>query len=259
MRTNMETMRKIVTASAMMASAGIALGQSATVVITSDAPGNVVAPGGTATITVSAEFLGGGPGLFGPAGLFGFGGDAVIEGAGTGANPVLNGDLTFGMTLGSTTANGISRIGAGRGEAPALVGPSAALFSFVVDVPADSAPGSTIQIAYDGAVVLDTDGTLMVFSNDGGANPLAITGLTLEVGIPSNGCNPADLSDTPPGSGTFGQLDGNDISAFVSGFLANEDLSDVSDTPPGSGTFGQFDGNDISAFVSAFLAGCPGA
>lgn len=34
-------------------------------------------------------------------------------------------------------------------------------------------------------------------------------------------------------------------------------LADLSDTPPGSGVFGQLDGNDISAFVASFLNGCP--
>ena len=83
---------------------------------------------------------------------------------------------------------------------------------------------------------------------------------TFTIGEPDTGpvgCNLADISDTPPGSGTFDQLDGNDISAFVSGFIGQDPIADISDTPPGSGTFGQFDGNDISAFVSEFIAGCP--
>lgn len=81
--------------------------------------------------------------------------------------------------------------------------------------------------------------------------------ITVTATLVSGACNVADLSRTPPVAGEFGSLDGNDIAAFVSGFIAGEDFADLSDTPPGSGAFGTFDGNDIAAFVSAFLAGCP--
>lgn len=63
----------------------------------------------------------------------------------------------------------------------------------------------------------------------------------------------ADLSPTPPTGGAFGTLDGNDISAFVSSFIAASPLADLSQTPPVGGVFGTFDGNDISAFVSSFV------
>lgn len=76
------------------------------------------------------------------------------------------------------------------------------------------------------------------------------------VGLGGPGCNLADVSDTPPGSGNYGQLDGNDIGLFVRAFLGGGPLADLSDTPAGSGEFGQFDGGDIGLFVSQFLAGC---
>lgn len=80
----------------------------------------------------------------------------------------------------------------------------------------------------------------------------------IEDGFVIGGCdNPTDISDTPPGSGVFGQLDGNDIGAFITGFLSQHPIADFSDTPPGSGIVGQFDGNDIGAFIAGFVAGCP--
>lgn len=78
--------------------------------------------------------------------------------------------------------------------------------------------------------------------------------LTLTLVTPK--CNPADLADTPAGSGVYGQLDGGDIGHFIQAFITGHRDADLADTPPGSGSYGQLDGNDIGAFISAFLAGC---
>ncbi len=59
------------------------------------------------------------------------------------------------------------------------------------------------------------------------------------------GCNVADI--TAP----FGVLDLADISAFVSGFTAQDPVADIAEP------FGVWDLADISAFVGAFLEGCP--
>jgi beta-glucanase (GH16 family) len=56
---------------------------------------------------------------------------------------------------------------------------------------------------------------------------------------------PADLA--PP----FGVLDLADITAFTSGFLAQDPSVDLAEP------FGVFDLSDISAFTTSFLAGCP--
>lgn len=69
-------------------------------------------------------------------------------------------------------------------------------------------------------------------------------------------CAMSDLSPTPVGSTVYGQLDGNDIRAFIDSFLAGRPMSDLSSTPPGGPRYGQHDGNDIGAFVSGFLTGC---
>jgi hypothetical protein len=65
------------------------------------------------------------------------------------------------------------------------------------------------------------------------------------VGEPDPGCNDADLAEP------FGVLDLADISAFVTGFLAQDPIADLA--PPA----GVWDLADVTAFVTAFQAGCP--
>ena len=59
------------------------------------------------------------------------------------------------------------------------------------------------------------------------------------------GCNPADLAEP------FGTLDLADIAAFVTAFVAGDQLADLAEP------FGTFDLADITAFVTGFTAGCP--
>jgi hypothetical protein len=67
--------------------------------------------------------------------------------------------------------------------------------------------------------------------------------IRLEItGSPS--CNAADLAEP------FGLLDLADITAFISGFIAQDPASDIDGN-------GLFDLADITAFVTAFTAGCP--
>lgn len=77
------------------------------------------------------------------------------------------------------------------------------------------------------------------------------------VGANAQPCNAADLSDSPIGSGVFGQHDGQDISMFILAFIAGIPPADLSRTPPANGVFGTYDGNDIGEFVTVFLNGCP--
>lgn len=48
-----------------------------------------------------------------------------------------------------------------------------------------------------------------------------------------------------------GRLDGNDITTFISAFIAGQAAADLADT------YNSWDGNDITTYVTSFLGGCP--
>ena len=93
----------------------IALAQSAEVAISVDNMNP--APGDTVNVTVSAVFdtAGAGAGVFGNAGLYGFGGDVDGTGtaAATSAGNTINALLTSGATTGTNSGASAERVGAG--------------------------------------------------------------------------------------------------------------------------------------------------
>ena len=225
-------------------SASTAAAQTASVSVSSDAVNDEVTPGQLVTVSVDATYTSAGMGIFGTAGLFGFGGDAVATGNGTASSPLTNASLTFGVAPGAANGAGVDRIGAGTGLSPALTGGADNLFTYTLEVPGDAADGDMITIAYSGAVILDGNDTLITFSTNPGPNQntLTVTDLTLTVGA-AGGCNAADLN-------ADNNLDFNDINLFVSAFLGNTSDADLN-------MDGNYDFNDINLFVSAFLGGCP--
>lgn len=102
-----------------------------------------------------------------------------------------------------------------------------------------------------GALVVDVgaSGTIDLKAGD----PISIEGFSLptasdtlvRIEIVPTGCNDADIA--PP----FSLLDLGDINAFITAFLAQDDLADTA--PP----FGVIDLGDVDQFIGDFLGGCP--
>jgi hypothetical protein len=230
------------------AAAALASAQSAAVSL--NASSMSVAPGGSITVTLSVDpdTGGAGSGVFGPAGLYGFGGDVNLGGdraadvSASGA--AILADLPSGDTVSTNAAPAAVRAGAGRGLDDALPAVMTDLLSFSLDVDAGAQNG-TFTVDFDGAVVLVEGDALVTYSTDPGANQSTLGASTLTVTIGQQGCNAADLA--PP----FGVLDLGDVDAFIPAFLASDGDADLA--PP----FGVVDLADIDAFILAFLGGCP--
>lgn len=79
---------------------------------------------------------------------------------------------------------------------------------------------------------------------EAGVDAIAVTTRTCETDQPTP-CNDADLSDP------LGQLDIDDVLAFLDGFANSNPLADL--TAPA----GVYDIDDVLAFLDAFAAGCP--
>lgn len=224
-----------------------AAAQSATLAL--EAPATSVAPGGSVTVTATVTFDTGSasPGVFGSAGLYGFGGDVSASGSASGnvagSTPAVSGQFTFGTVANVSAAPGVVRAAAGRGLAGGLSGGQTAVFSF--DLAADVAASGEVTLDYAGAVVLVLDDSLVTFSTNPGPNQssLTVTPLTLTVG--SAGCSDADTVEP------FGTLDIDDVLAFLNGFATQDPVADIA--PP----TGVFDIDDVLAFLNAFAAGCP--
>ena len=236
---------RFVAVSCVSACTIVASAQSASVglVASNDQP----APGETVTLTLSSDFTlnGAGPGVFGDAGLYGFGGTVVASGSATASVPVVNADLGFGLTSSAPSSGPLVRAAAGRGLDGGLASSPVDLMTFDVTIASDAAAGSSVTITFDGAVVLALDSALVTYATDPGPNqqPLAPASVTLT--ITGGGCNDADIAEP------FGVLDLADISAFVGGFTSMDPIADIAEP------FGVFDLSDISAFVGSFTGGCP--
>lgn len=230
----------------LAASAGLAAGQSASVSL--NASSLTVAPGDSITVTLSAnpDVGGAGSGVFGPAGLYGFGGEIVLGGDRAADVSASGASILADLPSGDTVMSGSSpavRAGAGRGLDDALPAMVTDLLSFSLDID-PAATAGTFTVAYEGAVVLVQNDALETYATDPGANQntLGATALTVTIG---GGCNPADLA--PP----FGILDLGDVDLFIPAFLSADPSADLA--PP----VGVVDLGDVDAFIAAFLGGCP--
>jgi len=225
------------------AAASVASAQSATVSIDVQ---NTAAPGETVPVTVVADFsvAGQGDGIFGMAGLYGFGGSVVATGNGTASGNTVDSAFPSLVTTGSNTGASAELVGGGTGTSAAVMASPQALFTYDIAVPGDAADGDTIDLTYEGAVVLDVNGTLETFrtDNDGTQNDLTVNGATITVG--DGPCVPADLAEP------FGLLDGADVNAFITAFGGGAAAADLNDD-------GVVDGADVNGFITQFGAGCP--
>ncbi len=181
-------MKQITTAAAAAFLCSSAAGQSASVSMS--APASTVAPGETLTITVEAQFDAAGAlaGVFGAAGLFGFGGDIAASGTiattSSASTLVVDAQLDFAPVAQLLTDPGRYALGAGgRGFDGGLAGPSRSLMTFDVTIDPAANGGDTLELSYEGAVVLVLGDELVTYSTDPGLNQqtLTTTGLTLTV------------------------------------------------------------------------------
>jgi hypothetical protein len=128
------------------------------------------------------------------------------------------------------------------------IGPGTVTFGsgFAADLDcgdADPCFGCYGEIEFEGTVEGRSFAGGAVGGNDSGAIHVEAAFFRFEIaGAP--GCNPADLAEP------WGLLDLDDVTAFVTAFMAQDPLADLD----GSGVF---DLADIVAFVEAFMAGCP--
>ncbi len=241
--------RTTIALATLLAAGAAANAQSASVSVSASSAN--VAPGGSVTITVSADWDAAGamPGIFGDAGFYGFGGNVVVSGdaaaSASASSPMINADLTSGATSSVNPAPAVARAAAGRGLLGGVSTDPIDVLTLTLNIDSGATLGDTVTVDYAGAVVLNLGDSLVTYSTDPGANQqtLSTSSVTLTVG--QGGCNAADLS-APFGSLTFA-----DISAFLSAFTSMSPAADLA-APFGSYTFA-----DISAFLGAFSAGCP--
>ena len=217
--------------------------QSASVRVESSAPS--AAPGATVTISVIADFDTGGAagGVFGSAGLYGFGGDSALSGSAasgaSSANQDVNDMLTFGET--SSVTAGDVRAAGGRGFDGGLGGSSATLLTYDLTLAGDASGDVTVD--YDGAVVLVQGDALVTYSTNPGANQqsLSVTPVTISV-----------AAGQPCGDQNGdGQFNGADFNAWLANFAGGNSLADVNGD-------GVLNGADFNAWLSAFAAGNAG-
>ncbi|USN99535.1 MAG: hypothetical protein H6810_02360 [Phycisphaeraceae bacterium] len=236
------------TVALLTALAGTAAAQSASVTVFSSAA--TVAPGGTVSITLAVDFDtgGAGGGLFGAAGLYGFGGNMTVAGDGSadvgGSNIAVDAQLAFGQTAATPGGGVLVRAGGGRGFDGGLSGSPKDVLTFDLTADAGATAGTSVTIDFDGAVVLVEGSDLVTYATVPGLNQATLPTTSVTITIGSAGCNAADIS------APYGLLDLADINTFISGFLTQDPVSDIDGN-------GLHDLADINLFISAFLAGCP--
>ncbi|MEM1184685.1 MAG: GC-type dockerin domain-anchored protein [Planctomycetota bacterium] len=242
-------MTRTTAALAIAALAGVASAQSASVSFGASA--TTAAPGDTITVTLSVDpdTGGAGSGVFGPAGLYGFGGDVVLSGDAAGdvtsSSPAILAALASGATTSTAATPNVVRAGAGRGLDDALPAQITDLLSFDLTIDAGAADGQTFDIGFDGAIVLVENDSLETYATVPGINQNMLTASALTVTIGSGGCNAADIADPA------GILDLSDIDAFIAAFLTSDSAADI------AAPFGVVDLSDIDTFIALFFAGCP--
>ena len=247
-QTKRVTMKKNICLVAISSVASFAFAQSATVTLNPSATS--VAAGGTVTVVASVlpDTGSAGSGVFGPAGLYGFGGEIRVSGERaaevSGVSASIVADLPSGDTVATNVGDAVVRAGAGRGLSDALPAVATDLLSFEIAVANDAADGDFV-LDLDGVVVLVENDALVSYATDPGMNQsiLAVSSVTITIG--QAGCNGADVAEP------FGVLDLGDVDGFIAAFLAGGDAADI------AAPFGVIDLADIDSFIASFLAGCP--
>ncbi|MEM1329784.1 MAG: GC-type dockerin domain-anchored protein [Planctomycetota bacterium] len=253
----------------LVALAGTASAQSASLSLTANT--TTAAPGDTITVSLVVDYDIGaaGSGVFGSAGLFGFGGEVSADSGDVSASTAsVSGALTSGVTA-DTSGSALVRAAAGRTLIDGgLVQDPATVLTFDVTVDPSAADG-TVTLSYDGAVVLSLDDALVTFATAPGTNQSTLTTSTLEITIGANSCIADITTDgANPGDPDYLVPDGavsvSDLSTFVEQWLAGDlAIADITTdgANPGDPDYLVPDGavsvSDLSTFVEQWLAGCP--
>ncbi|MEL6797897.1 MAG: hypothetical protein AAFO89_13885, partial [Planctomycetota bacterium] len=179
-------MKPALFAAGLAAMAGQTLAQSASVQLVADQTS--VNGGETVEIEVRVTFSDGGApsGVFGTSGLFGFAG--TLEATGSAANDttaatvVIDPSLDFGTIQQTSSAPSLITAGAGTGLSGGLTGSPATVLAFDATLGADAS--GSVDVTFEGAVVLVVGDDLVTFSTAQGPNqsPLSVTGVTITVG-----------------------------------------------------------------------------
>lgn len=216
--------------------------------ISLQAASDSAAPGDTVTVSLVADFTLGesSSGVFGAAGLYGFGGNAVVSGDAStgiqGASPLVETAFDFGQTAAIQPENAqLFRAAGGRGFDGGIASGPTTLASFDVVLGADAS--GELVIDYDGAVVLVQGNSLVTYSTDPGVNQssLSVSPLTITVDT-SSLC--ADVNGD-------GELGADDFNAWLNAFINNDLKADIN----GNGELGA---DDFNSWLTAFIAGPTG-
>lgn len=210
-----------------------------------------LSPGSSVSVSLVIDFSVGpaGPGLFGPAGLSGFGGSIKASGPGAAATQSSSVATAPALTLGATSVvvdDGGTLIAAAAGRTLAdggLGSTPQTVLTFDVTVDAGATPGDTVTLAYDGAVVLSLDDSLVTFSTDPGVNQqtLSVSPLVLTVGG-DRLC--ADVNEN-------GIAEPGDFTAWVAAFNTGDLRADANQN-------GTNEPGDFTAWVAAYNQGAAG-
>ena len=260
----------IFAAAAMTGVVATAGAQSAAVELSASATS--VQPGDTVTVELRLDYsTGASPsGVFGDAGLFGFGGEVSLSGDldATADSAILNPALTSGQTSMSAAAPALVRAAAGRLLMDGgLVQNPSILLSFDLTIDPAAIEG-TLTLGYDGAVVLALGDELTTYATSPGANQsmLSVTTVDITIGsacvadVTTDGANPGDPGFlVPDGSVSVG-----DLTTFVEQWvLGDASIADITTdgANPGDPGFLVPDGSvsvgDLTAFVEQWVVGCP--
>ncbi|MEM9167273.1 MAG: dockerin type I domain-containing protein [Planctomycetota bacterium] len=238
----------IASTAGLVCAAGVSA-QSASVSLVAD--DTSVAPGSSVAVSVVVDYTvgGAGAGVFGPAGLYGFGGSAVASGSGVADASASSVSVSSLLPLGPVATAGVTNLATVAGGRlltdGGLPGTSQIVATFDVDVDAGAADGSTITIDYDGAVVLSLDNELTTYSTDPGANQMTLTtvSVTLTVG---GGRLCGDVNGD-------GNVSDSDFFAWVTAFVSDPRTPEQL-TACDVNTDGECNDSDFFAWVTEFIA-----
>jgi hypothetical protein len=208
------------------------------------------APGDTITVTVEAQFntAGAAAGLFGSAGLYGFGGEVAASGSASlgsvAAAPLLDPALGFAPVVElPVAADRYVLAAAGRGFAGGLPGPSQMLATFDVTIDPAAGDGDVLVLAFEGAVVLVLGDALVTYATDPGPNQQSLASTELVISVAAGRLCADQNAD--------GLVTPADFNAWIFNFNTGDARADANQD-------GIVSPADLNAWILAFNLGASG-
>lgn len=227
----------------------IAFAQTATVRLESSSVS--VLPGSSVAVSIDVDFdpATAGSGVFGPAGLYGFGGTVEASGDAAANSSASDVAIHTALVLGPiaeplATLPEITRAAGGRElTANKLTASPQTVMTFDIDIDSDAVPGDVVTVRFTGSVVLSLGDDLLTFSTSPGVNQEVLGIVPLNLTIASSRlCADQNLD---------GQVMPNDFTAWIDNFNAGNLVADVNQD-------GTIMPNDFTAWIDAFNQGSNG-